>query len=86
MICLLKRGIYKVAKFLRDLLDAEEPLFSESLRQLEQASGRQAADTKLIGDITTMAHENLRQMGLNPATSTGEEVYHALESDKTPRD
>jgi uncharacterized protein (TIGR00730 family) len=67
-----------VAKFLRDLLDAEEPLFSEALRQLEQASGRQAADTKLIGDITAMAHENLRQMGLNPATSTGEEVYHGL--------
>jgi len=69
-----------VAKFLRDLLDAEEPLFSEALHQLELASGKQAADTKLIGDITAMAHENLRQMGLNPATSTGEEVYHGLEA------
>lgn len=69
-----------MAKFLRDLLDAEEPLFSESLRQLEQASGRQAADTKLIGDITSMAHESLRLMGLNPVASTGEEVYHALAS------
>jgi len=69
-----------MAKFLRDLLDAEEPLFTEALRQLEHASGRQAADTKLIGDITTMAHENLRQMGLNPATSTGEEVFHGLEA------
>ena len=69
-----------MAKFLRDLLDAEEPLFSEALHQLELASGKQAADTKLIGDITAMAHENLRQMGLNPATSTGEEVYHGLEA------
>jgi len=69
-----------MAKFLRDLLDAEEPLFTEALRQLEQASGRQAADTKLIGDITAMAHENLRELGLNPATSTGEEVYRGLES------
>jgi len=69
-----------MAKFLRDLLDAEEPLFSEALRQLEQASGRQAADTKLIGDITSLAHENLREMGLNPATSSGEEVYRGLEA------
>ena len=69
-----------MAKFLRDLLDAQEPLFTEALRQLEQASGRHAADTKLIGDITTLAHENLRALGLNPATSTGEEVYRGLES------
>ncbi|HEY8886357.1 MAG TPA: TIGR00730 family Rossman fold protein [Candidatus Microsaccharimonas sp.] len=69
-----------MAKFLRDLLDAEEPIFSESLRQLEHASGRTAADTKLIGDIVAKAHENLRQMGLNPAVATGEEVYHGLEA------
>jgi len=69
-----------MAKFLRDLLDAQEPLFGEALRQLEQASGRHAADTKLIGDITALAHENLRALGLNPASSTGEEVYRGLES------
>ena len=69
-----------MAKFLRDLLDAEEPLFTESLRQLENASGRTAADTKLIGDIVAKAHENLRMMGLNPAYASGEEVYHGLES------
>ncbi|MBC7564701.1 TIGR00730 family Rossman fold protein [Candidatus Saccharibacteria bacterium] len=69
-----------MAKFLRDLLDAEEPIFTEALRQLEHASGRTAADTKLIGDIVTKAHENLRQMGLNPAVATGAEVYHGLES------
>src|SRR5690554_3454711 len=69
-----------MAKFLRDLLDAEEPIFTESLRQLEHASGRTAADTKLIGDIVSKAHENLRQMGLNPAVATGEEVFHGLEA------
>ena len=49
-----------MAKFLRDLLDAEEPIFTEALRQLEKASGRTGADTKLIGDIVSKAHENLR--------------------------
>ncbi|MGY4893462.1 MAG: TIGR00730 family Rossman fold protein [Candidatus Saccharimonadota bacterium] len=67
-----------MAKFLGDLLDAEEPLFTQSIRQLEEVSGRTGADTKLIGDITSMAHESMRALGLNPAASTGEEVYQAL--------
>lgn len=67
-----------MAKFLRDLLDAEEPIFSEALRQLEDITGKSGADTRLIGDITRMAHENLRTLGLNPAASTGEEIYYAL--------
>ena len=69
-----------MAKFLRDLLDAEEPLFTTAVRQLEYISGRTGADTKLIGDITRMAHDNMRQLGLNPAVSTGEEVYYALQA------
>ncbi len=67
-----------MAKFLSDLLDAEEPIFTQAIRQLEEVSGRHGADVKLIGDITAMAHENLRELGLNPAASTGEEVYYAL--------
>jgi len=67
-----------MAKFLSDLLDAEEPIFTQALHQLEEVSGRAGADVRLIGDITAMAHENLRELGLNPAASTGEEVYYAL--------
>ncbi len=67
-----------MSKFLSDLLDAEEPLFTQSIQQLEEVSGKSGADTKLIGDITAMAHQNLRSLGLNPAASTGEEVYQAL--------
>lgn len=67
-----------MSKFLSDLLDAEEPIFSQAIKQLEDISGRHGADTKLIGDITAMAHQNLRSLGLNPAASTGEEVYQAL--------
>lgn len=69
-----------MARFLRDLLDAEEPIFTEALDQLEKISGRPSADTKLIGDITEKAHESLRQLGLNPAVAEGEEVYAALQA------
>lgn len=69
-----------MAKFLRDLLDAEEPVFTQAIRQLEHISGRTGADTKLIGDITGMAHENMREMGLEPSVATGEEVYFGLQA------
>ncbi len=67
-----------MSKFLRDLLDAEEPLFSLSLRDLEKASRHQGVDAKLIGDITRMAHESMRALGLDPQHTTGPELYHAL--------
>lgn len=67
-----------MAKFLRELLDAEEPIFSQALNQLENITGKTNADTKLIADITRMAHENMRTMGLNPAVATGPEIYQAL--------
>ncbi|HSE61211.1 MAG TPA: hypothetical protein VLA88_02865, partial [Candidatus Saccharimonadales bacterium] len=64
--------------FLRDLLNAEEPLFSEALKQLERASHKQGADVKLVGDIRTLAASAMRGMGLDPADTTGPELYHAL--------
>jgi hypothetical protein len=67
-----------MAKFLRDLLDAEEPVFSLALRQLEQASGRPGADAKLIGDIIEKTHTAMRGLKLDPANTTGKEFYQAL--------
>jgi hypothetical protein len=67
-----------MAKILRDLLDAEEPLFSQALRQLEQASGRPGADVRLIGEMTEKSHTAMREMNLDPAETTGKEFYQAL--------
>ncbi|RYX78744.1 hypothetical protein EON76_03445 [bacterium] len=67
-----------MAKFLRDLLDAEEPLFSASLRQLESASGQNGADAKLIGAIHEIAHDRMRRMKLDPSDTTGKELYQGL--------
>lgn len=67
-----------MAKFLRDLLDAEEPLFSMAVKQLEQVSGRTGADAKLIGEVTARTHKAMRDLGLDPAITTGKEFYQAL--------
>lgn len=67
-----------MSKFLRDLLDAEEPLFGLSLRDLEKASGNQGVDVKLIADITRETHQAIRELGLDHKNTTGKEFYHAL--------
>lgn len=64
--------------FLRDLLDAKEPLFSESLRQLENASHQPGADAKLIGEIHQKATTAMRSLGLDEQDTTGPELYQAL--------
>lgn len=67
-----------MAKFLQDLLQAEEPLFSTALRSLEKASGHSGVDVRLISDITLRAHHVMREMGLDPADTTPIELYNAL--------
>ncbi len=67
-----------MAHLLRDLLDAREPLFSLSLKQLEDATGKQGIDTKLIGDIIEKTHQATRKLGLDHGDTTGHELYRAL--------
>lgn len=69
-----------MASYLQQLLDAKEPLFSHGIAALEKATGYQAIDVALIGDIHTKAHAVLRIWKLDPADSTPEEIYLALQA------
>ncbi|HEU5187807.1 MAG TPA: hypothetical protein VFT87_04880 [Candidatus Saccharimonadales bacterium] len=64
--------------FLSSLLDAKEPLFTKALQQLEQASHRHAVDAKLTGEIHQKARIAIKHLGLDPADTTGPELYQAL--------
>ena len=66
-----------MTKFLRDLLDAEEPVFTLALRDLEKDSGNYGVDIKLIGDIARETKLATKELGLAPDAS-GQEVYYAL--------
>lgn len=68
-----------MSKLLRDLLDATEPLFSRSLNDLEEITGRKGIDTKLTGDIITKTHAAIRSLGLDSNDTTGKELFHALD-------
>lgn len=67
-----------MAKILRDLLDAEEPIFSLSLQQLERASGQRGTDARLIGEITEIMRRGLDSLGLDAGDTSDEELYSAL--------
>lgn len=67
-----------MAKVLRDLLDAEEPIFSLSLRQLEKASGGHGTDARLIGEIAEKMRLATEHIGLDPADTTDKELYAAM--------
>lgn len=67
-----------MSQFLRDALGSDHPLFGYNLAQLEKAAGDSGVDAKLIGDITEKAHETMRVLGLDPADTSVDELYHAL--------
>ncbi len=66
--------------FLKDLLENDHPLFTANISQLERASGGAGIDTRLVADITHKAHDAMRVLGLDPADSTGLELYNALKA------
>ena len=65
-------------KLLSDLLNAKEPLFSLSLKQLEKASHNKGTDIKLGTEIIEKAHKAMSELGLDHKDTTGEELYQAL--------
>lgn len=66
--------------FLKDLLENDHPLFTANINQLEQATANAGVDTRLIADITHKAHDAMRALGLDPADTTGTELYNALKN------
>lgn len=64
--------------FLRNLLDAKEPLFSSAMTKLEHAAGKSGVDVQLIGEIMTGAHTLMRAIGLDPKDTTYEELRRGL--------
>jgi ribokinase len=60
------------------LLTSDHPLLVKTISDFERASGSSGIDTRLIADITETAHTIMRDLGVDPADTSGEELYHAL--------
>lgn len=67
-----------MSKMLATFLGETSPLFTMALQRLEQASGHTSADVRLTADIVAKSHQKMRELGLDPKDTTGEELYAAL--------
>ncbi len=67
-----------MSRHLSELLRASEPAFSLSLRDLERASGKPAADIRLATEIKDKVRLKLRELGLDVKDTSGRELYYAL--------
>ena len=67
-----------MSRMLSELLGAKEPLFSMSLKQLEKESGNPGADIRLTAEISGRVQLKAKELGLDPADTTPEELYYAL--------
>ncbi|MFZ1323639.1 MAG: hypothetical protein WAQ57_00580 [Candidatus Saccharimonadales bacterium] len=67
-----------MGNLLSQILAAEEPLFSMSIKQLEEATGRPGMDARLIAEIIQKTQATAKALGLDPKDTTGEELYFAL--------
>ena len=68
-----------MTRFLSEALGAVEPVFSKSIQQLEQAAGRPGIDIRLTADIIQRTRAKVAELGLDPADTTGPELYSALQ-------
>jgi sugar/nucleoside kinase (ribokinase family) len=75
-----------MARFLRDLLNASEPMFTTTLKHLEQQTGGKGTDVAYIAHIIERAHGVMRQLGLDPSDTTAFELYKALNAHADDRE
>lgn len=67
-----------MTRYLSLALGAQEPLFSQSIQQLEHASGAPCADIRLTTDIQRRTRAKIAELGLDPTDTTGPELYSVL--------
>ena len=67
-----------MTRYLSQALGAEEPIFSQSIQQLEQASGAPNADIRLTTENAQRLRIKIAELGLDPKDTTAPELYGAL--------
>lgn len=60
------------------LLQAHQPVFDLTIKQLEAQTGNRSTDAQLIAEILEKAHDKMRRLKLDPEDTTGKELYRAL--------
>lgn len=67
-----------MSRALADFLGVDDPLFLMKLEKLEHASGNLGVDVRLLAEMIGRSHQKMRELGLDPRDTTGQELYRAL--------
>lgn len=68
-----------MTRYLSLALGAQQPLFGQSIQELERASGRPGADIHLSSELMQQVRGKVLELGLDPQDTTGPELYSALQ-------
>jgi hypothetical protein len=68
-----------MTRYLSSALGAQQPLFSQSISELERACGRPSADIRLSSEVMQKVRTKITELGLDPQDTTGPELYSALQ-------
>jgi hypothetical protein len=68
-----------MTRYLSSALGAQQPLFSQSILELERASGRPSEDIRLSTEVANKVRAKIAMLGLDPHDTTGPELYSALQ-------
>lgn len=68
-----------MTRYLSLALGAQQPLFGQSISELERASGRPSADIRLSSEVMQRVRLKVAELGLDPDDTTGPELYSALQ-------
>lgn len=69
-----------MSKLLAKLLNAQEPLFSQAIAELEALTNKPAEDILLAQEIAKVGKEKLQSFGFDPTDTAGVELYQALQN------
>lgn len=67
-----------MTRALADQLGVPYLNFSRQIRSLELASGRNSVDIRLSTELDQAVRQKIRELGLDPKDTTGEELYSAI--------
>jgi len=72
-----------MSRVLSQLMGVAEPTLCSQLQCLEQAAGLPGADIRLMMEIMNQTRGKIRELGLDPHDTTGQELYGALKAKLT---
>lgn len=64
---------------LSELLGVSEPKLNATIDNLEAESGHPNLDVQLISELSAKSRQKLRELGLDPQDTNGQELYHGLQ-------